>query len=115
MTTSAYNFGNMGLASKVLRTRDLIWSATEVGCSVLGMEADLVWLADIGSIARPGWSLGSGAIPNVDCGDFSVKVVRHNGGDYFGVGCGKRMAKFLRGNSKEEGTAWATDFFTQAT
>jgi hypothetical protein len=37
---------------------DLIWSAVEESCPVLGMEADLVWFADIGSLARPVLELG---------------------------------------------------------
>lgn len=39
MTTSAYNFGNKGSVSKILRTKDLTrWEAV-LGLPVLGMEA----------------------------------------------------------------------------
>src|ERR1035437_2285925 len=44
MTTSAYNLGNKGLASKILRTKDLTrWAAVEV-FPVLGIETVCFWL-----------------------------------------------------------------------
>jgi|HubBroStandDraft_1064217.scaffolds.fasta_scaffold18527_3 hypothetical protein len=41
MTTSAYNLGKSGLASKILRTMDLMLGAGAEGCSVLGIEVVL--------------------------------------------------------------------------
>ena len=41
MTTSAYNLGNSGLASKILRTKDLMRAAGVEGVPVLGIEAGL--------------------------------------------------------------------------
>jgi hypothetical protein len=38
MTTSAYNLGNAGLASKILRAKDLSWSAGVESFPVLGIE-----------------------------------------------------------------------------
>ena len=45
MTTSAYNLGNIGLASKILRTKDLMEAAVEAA-PVLGIEAGGISSAD---------------------------------------------------------------------
>ena len=46
MTTSAYNLGNAGLASKILRTKDLTRVAGVEGCPVLGIGAEDSLFAD---------------------------------------------------------------------
>jgi hypothetical protein len=44
MTTSAYNLGNAGLASKILRIKDLTSLAAVEGFPVLGVETVSFWL-----------------------------------------------------------------------
>src|ERR1035437_4084349 len=44
MTTSAYNLGNAGLASKILRIKDLTSSAAVGVFLILGIEAVCFWL-----------------------------------------------------------------------
>jgi len=48
MTTSAYNLGNAGLASKILRTKDLTRAAAVEGFLVSGIESDFFSFTDIG-------------------------------------------------------------------
>jgi len=67
MAASAHNLADKRLAGKILGTMELASSVVKVVCPVMGMEADRFCFADIDSIARPGWSLGSGAIPNLAC------------------------------------------------
>ncbi len=50
---SAYNLGNAGLASQVLRTMDLMRSAVVESSSDLGIEAVFFWLTKVGiSLSR---------------------------------------------------------------
>jgi hypothetical protein len=49
MTTSAYNLGNKGLASKILRTEDLTRAALAEASSVSEIETDFFSLCAVGA------------------------------------------------------------------
>ena len=51
MTTSAYNIGKEGLASKILRTEDLTRAARAEASSLSEIGADFFWFCAVGA----GW------------------------------------------------------------
>jgi len=74
MTTSAYNLGNKGLASKILRTEDLTRAARAAASSVCEIEADFCWFGDVGA----GLGLAVfGAVPSFLVGRFRIVPTWH--------------------------------------
>lgn len=85
MTTSAYNLGNSGLASKFLRTKDLMRAAVVEGCAVLGFRLSAAGFRRSASGSRGG-VVALSMLPISPSWHFSVKVVRHRDEIKF---CGK--------------------------
>jgi hypothetical protein len=67
MTTSAYNLGNAGLASKILRIKDLTSLAAVEGFSVLGIETVCFWLTAFVRAAGL-----AGRLRICQCGSFEI-------------------------------------------
>ena len=95
--TSAYNLGNIGLATKLLTIRDLIVARTSAS-DCWRERGALVWVCGRTNASDATWGAGVagsavGHTPNLGCGDFSVKVIRHRNEIKF---CGKLWGREVK-------------------